>query len=579
MHSPGIIAIFSLLSHAGLTAQANEPVLLQEVISNRTRVRDTETPEMRQAAENWAEQYQKLRKSKQVRSFRGYCEKHESDAICSLRQEPSVFDEWTAIFEENASRPAPRFHFGLPGKSRKSKVEIKGKSQFILQAIAASQWEVLRFYPKDEIARAGQHASSLFEIGNLYASGALKESCLPPAFFVNLALKAEEWLPDESARKLIIALYEKSLSCDGLTEDQEGRARFRVSLFHLWQGGCESARPHLERLTRLNDTDYSARGLYWLARCAQQEGEDSKEFIAYRDRLRELNPLSFQLLLLQKGKPPTEWSEYLKRSEISTVQPRTSNETVDRAIQAVEYWISKKELDLAREVARAIDLNSDALPARFKLYLAGLAHHLSDHFIQFRAADAAFKADHSLITAETLKLLFPLRYQETIEKHRGDLSFYFISGLIRQESGFTPFARSPVGALGLMQLMPGTAKLFGRVSRSMLFQPEPNVKVGSKYLRSLVGRFDGDLELALASYNAGPIRVEEWARRYPVQDRVLFLDLIPFLETRKYVSLINRNFFWYAQLYAPEGLKAFEEASRGLASLREKVVSTSESEE
>jgi soluble lytic murein transglycosylase len=73
--------------------------------------------------------------------------------------------------------------------------------------------------------------------------------------------------------------------------------------------------------------------------------------------------------------------------------------------------------------------------------------------------------------------------------------------------------------------------------------------LGVKFFSSLLDRFSGDAELALAAYNAGPERVDSWLKRYPVANRALFVDLIPFRETRDYVSLIARNYYWYQALY------------------------------
>jgi hypothetical protein len=100
-----------------------------------------------------------------------------------------------------------------------------------------------------------------------------------------------------------------------------------------------------------------------------------------------------------------------------------------------------------------------------------------------------------------------------------------------------------------MQLMPGTARRLERVSKNRLVDPRTNIRIGIKYFAQLVEQFNGDAELALAAYNAGPERAETWVKRYPVQERLLFLDLIPFKETREYVASISRNYYWYRRLY------------------------------
>ena len=105
-----------------------------------------------------------------------------------------------------------------------------------------------------------------------------------------------------------------------------------------------------------------------------------------------------------------------------------------------------------------------------------------------------------------------------------------------------------------MQVMPATArKHFRRISQQELFSPQTNVKVGVSEFSWLLKRYDGDGELSLAAYNAGPHNVDRWLARYPTSNKMLFVDLIPFAETRDYVALIGRNYFWYLSLYSPQG--------------------------
>jgi soluble lytic murein transglycosylase len=87
------------------------------------------------------------------------------------------------------------------------------------------------------------------------------------------------------------------------------------------------------------------------------------------------------------------------------------------------------------------------------------------------------------------------------------------------------------------------------VGKAQLMDPRTNVQVGVRYFSGLLQRFGGEAELALAAYNAGPERVEQWLSRYPADDRLLFVDLIPFRETREYVASIARNYYWYRELY------------------------------
>ena len=101
-----------------------------------------------------------------------------------------------------------------------------------------------------------------------------------------------------------------------------------------------------------------------------------------------------------------------------------------------------------------------------------------------------------------------------------------LRAVIVVESGFDPQARSPKGAVGLMQLMPSTATAYGATD---VADPRQNVEAGARFLRDLLDRYDDDLELVLAAYNAGETAVERYGRRVP-----------PFAETRRYVPKVLR---------------------------------------
>ena len=159
-----------------------------------------------------------------------------------------------------------------------------------------------------------------------------------------------------------------------------------------------------------------------------------------------------------------------------------------------------------------------------------------------------------MLQSSTLKMYFPLSYFEQVQARSKSIDPYLILSLIRQESAFNSRARSPVGARGLMQVMPATARSIASVSSGRLFDPQTNIQVGTKYFAHRLNQFHGDVGLTLAAYNAGATRVDRWVKRYEGADKVLFMDLIPFRETRDYVASILRNHYWYTRLYEKKTL-------------------------
>lgn len=158
------------------------------------------------------------------------------------------------------------------------------------------------------------------------------------------------------------------------------------------------------------------------------------------------------------------------------------------------------------------------------------------------AIDAASRAK----AWDALDVRFPTPYQDTFAHYAGiqKVPATELMAIARRESAFFPEARSPVGARGLMQVMPATGKQvaadLGRPhTREELYQVEHNVLLGSAYYRQLLDRFDGNRVFALAAYNAGPHRVDRWqnkqGERLPVE---LWIETIPYRETRNYVQAV-----------------------------------------
>jgi soluble lytic murein transglycosylase len=172
------------------------------------------------------------------------------------------------------------------------------------------------------------------------------------------------------------------------------------------------------------------------------------------------------------------------------------------------------------------------------------------------AADADVP-DRAISTADrTLQLhdfsqRYPVPHREALDAatRQWDLDEAFVYGIIRQESRFLAQARSPVGAVGLMQLMPSTARWVARqlpvkpFHTDMLVRPEVNVAMGTYYLHRVLVAL-GDPILAAAAYNAGPARAQRWRDEKPLEGAI-YAETIPYPETRDYVKKVFTNAWYY----------------------------------
>ena len=184
-----------------------------------------------------------------------------------------------------------------------------------------------------------------------------------------------------------------------------------------------------------------------------------------------------------------------------------------------------------------------------------------------RVADMGWMSDAMLNAMrggaqDDLNLRFPLAYEHLYRQAatRSGVSLPLLMGLSRQESLFRVDARSPAGARGLMQLMPGTAREVARSlgksqpSTSDLYQPTLNIELGSMYLADRLAEVNGNRALAAAAYNGGPHNLKKWIDAYGDQPLDLFIESIRFRETREYVKLVlsfSAVYAWRLGVEAP----------------------------
>ena len=210
------------------------------------------------------------------------------------------------------------------------------------------------------------------------------------------------------------------------------------------------------------------------------------------------------------------------------------------------------------EINRLIPLIRNKKTAAFLAYMLyrnknyGAAINFISNFIH------SYKFRFLILNAGFLKILYPRPYFGYVKKYayRYGTPVNLIYGVMRQESLYNPVCYSSASAIGLMQIIPSTGYYIARrtgcysFNPSMLYRKNINISFGSYYLKTLLNMFNGRKYLAIASYNAGPGAVAYW-KNFLLKDYAmpLFIELIPFNQTRNYVKRVLANYYVYNALY------------------------------
>lgn len=285
---------------------------------------------------------------------------------------------------------------------------------------------------------------------------------------------------------------------------------------------------------------------YWYARCADRQGEKEEAAAIYQKlasapytdlyaqhaitrgakrQERRTNPL--------KGGP--DWTELAEKEMPDELQ--LAYELTALAAMREAY------LEVRRNMRRQNTRFAEAL-------LADVHHAAGNEVLMYlslrRAWPQLATVEQDSTPAYFMRMYYPLKYGDEIEEYARErgLDPNLVRALILQESYYDPKAKSRVGATGLMQLMPPTAKEHAArlnipFAASRLENPDVNVRLGTYHLKMLVNMFSGNTYLATAAYNAGQGNVMKWRRAAPKKPTDEFLESIPFQETRNYVKRVT----------------------------------------
>jgi hypothetical protein len=350
-----------------------------------------------------------------------------------------------------------------------------------------------------------------------------------------LALSLERDYPDEKAKSLSESLHLKVITCDDVAVKQE--SLLRLSVFAIQGGQCVKALDYIKQFPPTGE-----RGI--------------------NDRLAYLQSFCSPLATTESRNP---WGGYgvrlgdVKFADSSTpvwfLSTTSGSEDWDRVLASMIELYQKNQITKLQHVANHLNYEKfRSLPYPFQASMLVVLHFAEADLSVFQTLHR-FLADHPhLTTKEVVGLLFPVRYWKEIVENSTGADPVLVKSLIRQESAFNPMAKSRARAYGLMQLIYPTARLYGIRKATQLLDPKSNIRVGSEFLGQLINNF-GSVELALAAYNAGPLVVKDWQKRYPTENIDLFVEMIPYSETREYVRLVGRNYRIYQALISEHYLE------------------------
>ena len=298
-----------------------------------------------------------------------------------------------------------------------------------------------------------------------------------------------------------------------------------------------------------------ARGAYWLGRSYEKIGDKRQSEDWYREATKYLTTYYGQLAFL-KINP----SQNFELEEQADVEDDYRKYFYNKELVKITHLLNELNKDkYTKNILR--HLANDNIASGSEILAAELATNISryDFAIQVSKLASYEKRFHNTFN-------YPIISVPQYVNGRKIPETAFILSLIRQESEFDMRANSHVGAQGLMQIMPYTAKLVAKqaklpYSKSRLTSdPEYNINLGSHYIAGLILQYDGAYPFAAAAYNAGPKRVKHWKKinKNPQKKQIDFVDwveLIPFKETRNYVQRVMENYNVYRYILEKKPIK------------------------
>ena len=308
-------------------------------------------------------------------------------------------------------------------------------------------------------------------------------------------------------------------------------------------------------ISTTNEMSYDhQRATYWFARVAEKLGEQEVAQEIYCELAAKI-PASFYGSFAA-GRVKSENIKCAENKVSSADKTKFHDETMlpetEWVIAAMVTNDKNMTAKVLKNAAKTIDSDGDEID---RLVASYAAKTVNNHTLAANILKSI--SNFSNTSKEYFKLRYTVAFEEEILAHCDfyDVSPIFVFSIARQESLFDTSAISSSYAIGLLQLLPATAQTlatregYGKIETKDLQKPLTNIRFGVRFLADLVKKFDGQIALAAASYNAGPNRIKKWLENDPERELDEFIEDIPIFQTRNYVKKVMTNYAVYHYIF------------------------------
>jgi soluble lytic murein transglycosylase len=489
--------------------------------------------------------------------------KTRADLLMKAKRYNDAVDEYRELANHAAPEGRPAGELALADALHRSGRNREAKAELTTLAGATADQNAQRLYILGQVAWAADENEAFYR-----SVEELRQSAPASSWFEQALL---------STANLHLVHHEYGQALEAFRELQQrfptgsraSYAHWKAAWLTLRFGRNDEAKKEFEEQIGMYPAgNETSAALYWRGRLAEEDNQPGMARAYYQklsDRFRNYYYAELGRQRLRKlpegANPPGQYPLLdhippIQHGEKVTLEEPPSD---DLHLQKAELLANGGLVDFAvRELQAAASADGGNWgPAETAHVYADTGHFDRAIELMKRSVPSYFAVDVPTLPRAYWEALFPRPYWADLKRFSlaNGLDPYLVASLIRQESEFNPLAVSRANAVGLMQLLPKTGKQVAHqeelkhYNSTQLFTPTVNLQLGTRYFRGMVDRFGGSFEHALAAYNAGSDRVEEWMGQGAYRDSPEFVESIPFTETREYVQAILRNAAVYKQLY------------------------------